>query len=148
MKSQNNFSAIQFATLGLVASLLLIGVALAAPIYRGSFTLPFDARWGSTTLPAGDYMLRFEDVGSRAFLVVKETKSGRDVAFLTSVATNETTSTGQSALLVATTGNQRVIYSLRLAELGEVFVYDSKAAREEVREASHMQTIPIIAMKK
>jgi hypothetical protein len=148
MKSQNNFSTIQFATLGLVASLLLIGVALAAPIYRGSFTLPFDAHWGSTTLPAGDYMLRFEDVGSRAFLVVKETKSGRDVAFLTSVATNETTSTGQSALLVATTGNQRVIYSLRLAELGEVFVYDSNAAREEVREASHTQTVPIIAMKK
>jgi hypothetical protein len=99
MKSQNNFSAIQFATFGLVASLLLIGVALAAPIYRGSFALPFDARWGSTTLPAGDYMLRFEDVGSRAFLVVKETKSGRDVAFLSPVATNETTSTGQSALL-------------------------------------------------
>jgi hypothetical protein len=43
---------------------------------------------------------------------------------------------------------QRVIYSLRLAELGEVFVYDSKAAREEVREASQMETVPIIAMKK
>jgi hypothetical protein len=148
MKSQNNFSAIQFATLGLVASLFLVGVALAAPIYRGSFTLPFDARWGSTTLPAGDYMLRFEDVGSRAFLIVKETKSGRDVAFLTPATTNETTPAGQSALLVAKTGNQRVIYSLRLAELGEVFVYDSKAAREEVREASHTQSIPIIAMKK
>jgi len=148
MKSQNNCSAVQFATLGLVASLLLVGMALAAPIYRGSFTLPFDASWGSTTLPAGDYLLRFEDVGSRAFLVVKETKSGRDVAFLTPVTTNETTPTGQSALLVAKTGNQRVIYSLRLAELGEVFVYDSKAAREEVQEASHTQTVPIIAMKK
>jgi hypothetical protein len=148
MKSQNNFSAIQFATLGLAASLLLVGVALAAPIYRGSFTLPFDARWGSTTLPAGEYMLRFEDVGSRAFLVVKETKSGRDVAFLAPVATNEMTSTGQSALLVVNTGNQRVIHSLRLAELGEVFVYDSKAAREEVREASQTETVPIIAMKK
>jgi hypothetical protein len=148
MKSQNNFSAIQFATLGLVASFLLIGVAFAAPIYRGSFTLPFDAHWGSTTLPAGDYLLGFKDVGSRAFLVVRETKSGRDVAFLPSVATNETTATGQSALLVATTGNQRVIYSLRLAELGEVFVYDFKAAREEVGEASRTQTVPIIAMKK
>jgi hypothetical protein len=148
MKSQNNFSAVQFATLGLVACLLLVGMALAAPIYRGSFALPFDASWGGTTLRAGDYLLRFEDVGPRAFLVVKETKSGRDVAFLTPVVTNEMTSTGQSALLVATTGNQRVIYSLRLAELGEVFVYDSKAAREEVREASHTQTVPIIAMKR
>jgi hypothetical protein len=52
-------------TLGLVASLLLVGVALAAPVYRGSFTLPYDARWGQTTLSAGDYMIRFEDVGSR-----------------------------------------------------------------------------------
>jgi hypothetical protein len=64
------------------------------------------------------------------------------------VATNEMTSTGQSALLVANTGNQRVVHSLRLAELGEVFVYDSKAAREEVREASQTETVPIIAMKK
>jgi hypothetical protein len=148
MKSQNNFPAIQFAMFGLVASLLLVGVALAAPIYRGSFTLPYDARWGQATLPAGDYMIRFEDVGSRAFLVVKETKSGRDVAFLAPVATNETTSTGQSALLVTNQGNQRVIHSLRLAELGEVFVYDSKAASEDVREARQTQTVVIIAMKK
>jgi hypothetical protein len=55
MKSQNNFSAIQLSTLGLVASLLLVGVALAAPVYRGSFTLPYDARWGQTTLPAGEF---------------------------------------------------------------------------------------------
>ena len=148
MKSQNNFSAIQLSTLGLVASLLLVGVALAAPVYRGFFTLPYDALWGQTTLPAGDYMIRFEDVGSRPFLVIMETKSGKDVAFLAPVATNETTPTGQNALLIANTGNQRVIHSLQLAELGEVFVYDSKAAREEVREASHTQTVPIIAMKK
>jgi hypothetical protein len=148
MKSQNNFSAIQLSTLGLVASLLLVGVAFAAPVYRGSFTLPYDARWGHTTLPAGDYMIRFEDIGSRPFLVVKETKSGRDVAFLAPVATNQTTLRGQSALLIANTGNQRVIHSLRLADLGEVLVYDSKAAREEVREASQTQTLPIVAMKK
>jgi hypothetical protein len=132
MKSQNNFSAIPFATLGLVASLLLVEVALAAPIYRGSFTLPFDARLGQTTLPAGDYMIRFADVGSRSFLVIK---------------TNETSSTGQSALLVTTRGNQRVIHSLRLAELGEVFVYDSKAANEEIREARQTEPIVVVAAK-
>ncbi len=148
MKSQKNFSAIQLATLGLAASLLLVGVALAAPIYRGSFTLPFDARWGQTTLPAGGYMVRFADVGSRSFLVIKETKSGRDVALLAPVATNETTSTGQSALLVTTRGHQRVIHSLRLAELGEVFVYDPEAASEEIREARQTQTILVVADKR
>lgn len=147
MKSQNNFSAIQFATLGLVASLLLVEVALAAPIYRGSFTLPFDARLGQTTLPAGDYMIRFADVGSRSFLVIKETKSGRDVALLAPLETNETSSTGQSTLLVTTRGNQRVIHSLRLAELGEVFVFDSKAANEEIREARQTEPIVVVAAK-
>ena len=148
MKPKKSFLMIQLLTLGLLVCFLGAGVANAAPPYRGSFTLPYEVRWGQTTLPAGGYMIRFEDVGSRPFLVIMETKSGRDVAFLAPVATNETTSTGQSALLIANTGNQRVIHSLRLAELGEVFVYDSKAAREEVREASHTQTVPIIAMKK
>jgi cellobiose-specific phosphotransferase system component IIA len=57
---------------------------------------------------------------------------------------------GTSALLIGGEGNHRVVHSLRLAELGEVFIYEPALARgtEDIREAHKMQTLPIMAVKK
>jgi hypothetical protein len=57
---------------------------------------------------------------------------------------------GTSALLIAYDGDQRVVHSLRLAELNEAFIFEPALARgaRDVREAHTMQTLPIVAMKK
>lgn len=146
MNPKRSFSTIQVLTLGLLVSFLWAGVANAAPLYRGRFTLPYEVRWGQAVLPAGDYLLRFKDVGTLVFVVINDAKSGKDIAFLAPLGKSD--AKRRSALLIAGEGNQRVVHSLRLAELGEVFVYDAALSARDVREANAMQALPVLAAKK
>jgi hypothetical protein len=148
MKPKKSVSMIQLLTLGLLACLLGAGVANAAPLYRGRFTLPYEVRWGQAVLPAGDYLLGFQDIGTRVFVLIRDAKSGKDIAFL--ALSGNSDAKGPSALVIVGEGNHRVVHSLRLAGLGEVFTYKPALARgtEDVREASKMQTLPIMAVKK
>jgi hypothetical protein len=147
MKLEKSFSTVQLLTLALLASLLWAGVAQAAPIYRGKFTLTFAVRWGQAVIPAGDYQLRFEDVGTRAFAVIQDAKSGQDVAMVSSMSVGA--AQGGSALLIAYEGNQRVVRSLRLAELGQAFTYEPAPIHgaKGVEEAQTIRALPIAAMK-
>ena len=148
MNPKKSLSTIQLLTLGLLVSFLWAGAANAAPLYRGRFTLPYEVRWGQAVLPAGDYLLRFVDVQTRVFVVIQDANNGKDVAYLAPVTKTE--AKGTSALLLADEGDQRVVHSLRLAELGEVFIYEPTLVRgtRDVREAQTMRTLPVVAMKK
>lgn len=134
-------------TLGLLVSFFWASVANAAPVYRGQFSLPYRVRWGQAELPAGEYLLRFEDLKTRVFVVIQDAKSGKDVAYLAPVTTNE--AHGTSALLITDEG-ERVVQSLRVAELGETFIYKPALGREteDVREAHKVQTLPIVEAQK
>ena len=145
MKSQKRRSISQLLTMGLLALFIMVAAAEAAPIYRGSFTLPYEAQWAQATLPAGDYTIRFQDVGSRTFVVVKEVKTGKEKAFLAAESTKE--ETGQSMLVVTNLGSRHIIHALRLAELGEIFVYEPERTREEAQKTYDTQTLPVVATK-
>jgi hypothetical protein len=148
MNPKKSLSTIQLLTLGLLVSFLWAGLANAAPLYRGRFTLPYEVRWGQAVLPAGDYLLRFVDVQTRVFVVIQDANNGKDVAYLAPVTKTE--AKGTSALLLADEGDQSVVHSLRLAELAEVFIYEPTLVRgtRDVREVQTMQTLPVVAMKK
>ena len=145
-----DLSTVQLSTIGLLISLLSATVAESAPLYRGKFTLPYSVRWGSAVLPAGEYQLKFRDVQTSVFVVLQDAKTGKDVAYLLPVTNSD--AQGTSALVIADEGKQRVVHSLRLAELGKVFIFEPALARGvgDVREAhTHtMQTLPRVAMKK
>jgi hypothetical protein len=117
MNPKKSLSTIQLLTLGLLVSFLWAGLANAAPLYRGRFTLQYEVRWGQAVLPAGDYLLRFVDVQTRVFVVIQDANNGKDVAYLAPVTKTE--AKGTSALLLADEGDQRVVHSLRLGELAE-----------------------------
>jgi hypothetical protein len=148
MNLKKSLSTLQLLTLGLLVCFLWAGVANAAPLYQGRFSLPHQVRWGQAVLPAGDYLVKFKDVQARVFVVIQDAKSGMDVAYLTPVTKSE--ARGTSALLIANDGDQRVVHSLRLAELGEVFIFEPAFARGvgDVREAHTMETLPLLAAKK
>ena len=148
MNLKKNLSTVQLLALSLVVSFLWASVANAAPRYRGRFSLPYEVRWGQAVLPAGEYLLRFEDVLTGVFVVIQDAKSGKGIAYLAPKTKSE--AQGKSALLIADKSNQRVVHSLRLAELGEVFIYEPALARgaENVREAQVVQTLPIVAAKR
>ena len=148
MNLKKNLSTVQLLALGLLVSFLWASVVNAAPSYRRRFSLPYEVRWGQAVLPPGEYLLRFEDVQTRVFVVIQDAKSGKGIAYL--VPKTKSKAQGKSALLIADKSNQRVVHSLRLAELGEVFIYEPALARraENVREAQIVQTLPIVAAKR
>ncbi len=148
MSSKRNLRVIRFLTLGLLAAVLCVGVANAAPPFEGKFILPYEVRWGKAMLPAGDYSLRLEYINAATIVTIQESKSRKMVAFVLSPIA-ESNPEGESALLIADRGRQRVVHSLRLAELGVVLIYEPALARGwEVQEARKTQAVPVLAAKK
>jgi hypothetical protein len=137
----------------LLATVLLAICSFARPAnaqaqFQGRFTLPYAAHWGKAVLPAGDFLLTFTRFEGTAMLVVQDAKSGRYIADEPINITEESTK-GQSALLIGTRAGQRIVHSLRIAELGQVFVYDSALAHEyAVQEAHQTQAVPVSMAKK
>jgi hypothetical protein len=131
----------------LLAITLLAGSANAQSLFKGKFTLQHETRWGQAVLPAGDYILTFDDHLSN-MLLVRDAKSLHRVAYVP--ANNRQDSTGgASALLITVRGSQQVVHSFRIAELGQVFVYDRSLANgREVEEARQTRSVPVIVAKK
>jgi hypothetical protein len=144
---KKSLSTLQFFALGLLVFFLWSSVAQAAPMYRGKFKLSSAVRWGQTVINPGEYRLRFQDVGARTFAVIQDTKSGNDVAMVPAKSVDD--AQGRSALLIADYGNQQVVQSLRLAELGQLFTYELPRIHGTtgVEEAHRTQTLPIVAMQ-
>jgi hypothetical protein len=135
-----------FAT-ALLATCLFAGAAHAQTVH-GKFTLDHSARWGKAVLPAGEYNLTIDPSSLPSRAVVTDAKSGRKIASVLS-AISEDAPKGDSALLIGQRGNQRVIYSFRLAEVGQVFIYDPALAHGRgVLEANNTETVPVLDAKK
>jgi hypothetical protein len=113
---------------------------------RGKFTLPYEVHWGKAVLPAGDYLLTFTPDMVPALISIQDQKSRRAVA-LESTAIREDNSDGQSALVIGSRGDQHVVESLRIEELGETFVYQ-RAPRQAVEEARKTRTVPVVVAEK
>ena len=139
---------VTFLAAAMLAACLFGKPANAQSEIQGKFTLPFEVRWGRAVLSAGQYTFTSDHGSSGTMLVIRDAKSQRIVAYESAVFREDST-TGESALLVGTQGKQRVVYSVRIPELGSVFVYDPALARgHEVEEARASQVVPLIVAKK
>jgi hypothetical protein len=131
----------------LLAVSLFAGSANAQSGFRGKFTLDHQTRWGQATLPAGHYLLTFDNHLSN-MLVVRDAKSHRAVAYEPSNNRQDSTE-GESALLVSVRGSQRIVNSFRVAELGQTFIYDpALVSRRAVEEANNAETVPVMEARK
>jgi hypothetical protein len=106
-----------------VAAALSAGLANAQNT-KGNFTLPFEARWGLATLPAGDYSFKLDHATVDGTLqLYRGTKA---VALIKSQGCNPNNDrTGGSELVVTRdkAGSGPVVTALRLASSGVVFSY-------------------------
>jgi len=148
---RNTFQLAVFAGL-LLAACLFASLARAQSDFQGKFTLPHETQWGQAVLPAGDYLLAFTHAGPFPLLVIRDAQSSLVVAY-ESINIRESSAWGQSGLLVGRQGTQRVVYSLRIAELGETFVYERPVyqripAQGGAVEARQTQNIPVLIVKK
>lgn len=123
MRSTRNFLTLA----GLSLVLLFLGATgargqvLNPPHFVGSFTLPFNAQWGTMNLPAGDYTLRYGTLLAGATLVeiAGKAKSSPHGVVLT-VGRDKTSSTAtKSALICIRNGNGGIVSELQMAEIGE-----------------------------
>jgi hypothetical protein len=136
----------------LFAATLLIASLFGSPAnaqvgFRGRFSLPYEAHWGDVALPAGDYQITFIYGSVFTTVAIRDAKTRRIVA-LEPVNIRED-SKGESSLLIHTSGSRRVVYGLRIAELGEAFLYEDPRARGgSIDEVSQAQTIPVLWTKK
>ena len=130
----------------LLATCLFGGSANAQSEFKGKFTLPSETRWGQAVLPAGDYLLTFSHDSIGTLLVIENAKSHQVVAF-EPANIREDSKNGESALLIGTRGEQRIVHSLRIAELGQAFVYDRALARG-AEEARKTQAVPVVVAQK
>jgi hypothetical protein len=126
----------------LLATSLFAGTAGAQAGFQGKFTLPFEAHWGKAVLPAGDYVLSSSLDTNDGMLTIRNAKTLRTVAY-EPIRIQQDNAQGDSALEIGVRGNQRIVYSLRIAELGQEFVYDRPLARE-AEEARRTRTVPVV----
>jgi hypothetical protein len=135
----------------LAAVLLTAGafgsVANAQSEYQGKFTLTYEVQWGKAVLHSGTYLVTLPPAGRDQLLVIRNEKSQRFVAF-EPISIREDSGSGESALLIGTRGKQRIVYSFRNAELGQMFVYDPALAHPRVAdEANKAHAIPVLTAK-
>jgi hypothetical protein len=132
---------------------LFLGVVLAGcffattaqaqswPLYKGTFKLTQEVHWRTISMGPGAYLLVIDvfDPNART-ITISDAHTGKMVVHEVA-RTDRNTKNGDSKLLIASEGNQRVVYSARLAGLGEVFRSASayelarKAAKGSVEEA-------------
>jgi hypothetical protein len=135
------------------AALLLAGLsgsqANAQAGIQWKFALANEVHWGQTTLPPGDYVLTFEHVTMRqpTTVVIRDAKNLRVVA-IELVGIREDSNKGTSALVIGSRGKHQIVESLRIAELGETFVYERPVQRDGSKEAHQTQAIPVIVAKR
>lgn len=115
--------------LKMASHLVLVALALALSAnvgksqgvsYEGTFTLPFEVRWGNVTLPPGDYMLRVDDVYASKITYVQG--EGKSVAVLTGVRDPREVS-NHSQLDLVETANGYAVKSLEAGQIGLSFDY-------------------------
>ena len=110
---------------GLSALFLALGAAgaraqsIANPNLAGRFNLPFEAQWGNTTLPVGEYSLyygRLLNGGIQMVEIVGKDKGSPHV-FIFPMGT-DTPSTTENALVLVRQGSAGIVSSLDLPAIG------------------------------
>jgi hypothetical protein len=146
MKSNGYLAWGRFLILGLVSVCFAAGTASAQKAYRGNFTLPFDAKWGDATLPAGDYEFTLD----KADLEGQLTISSRDMK-LTAVVhpggvSDQNPPANSTLIAVGSAGKYR-IRVLNMAEIGKVLTFGAPKAerREMIAQAPELvRRIPVM----
>ena len=144
MRKTRHLRFVSFSLLLLAACLSLgrLSAQAGGAVSAGKFTLPFEARWGQTILPAGDYTYTLDSTTLSGILTVRgDTKAVMIMAG--SIAQRKTSD--HSHLTVLRTGTSGRVRSLYLGHPGLEFHYPIPKAEQQfiAREPVLNQRVPI-----
>lgn len=99
------------------------GQFLDSTQFVGTFTLPISARWGTTTLPAGDYTLRYGTLhATGGFVEVRGTEKGSQHVVIRVEGVGQSSAT-KTALVCIRDGAALFIRSLEMPGIGETVTF-------------------------
>lgn len=145
MKSIRSFTLLNLAMGSLLAICLNSGLA-SAQITAGKFTLPFEAHWGLSTLPAGTYSFAVEGIGREA--KVRVLHGAETVAYMLNQGFDATPSRSIS-LTIARNSAGKFVRDLSLPEIGQVFHFaPPKGEGGSTVGEQEIARIPVVPAKK
>jgi len=112
-------------------------------VYQGKFTLPFETRWGSATLPAGDYTFVMSSAASDYRLYIRGAQVN---AIIMATSTDNKAVSDRAQLNLADIADVQTVQSLDAPELGRTFFYftptQKHTGHKEVHQKTPSQTAP------
>jgi hypothetical protein len=112
---KSNFTRVlAIAALGLIAVCASASPASAQDVFKGSFTLPSDVRWGQANLPAGDYTFSLKSMTLPARIVVTGPNGSQ---FVLTSSTDQKTIDAPSSLKIERRNGERFVSEIYLADL-------------------------------
>jgi hypothetical protein len=130
----------------LIATCVFTVAANAQPSFAGKFTLPYEVHWGQAVLPAGEYSIRMDPMSTGP---VVSSASGSRTVFPAplSIADGQR---GDAHLTIMTQGDERIVRSLNLPELGKAVIFAplTKSERESLAKGGQINTLPVVSSKK
>lgn len=130
--------------LGAVIAFAVIAPRLqAGPAVQGKFTLPFNAKWGKISLPAGDYTLAINHYNSMTTVVIA--RSGRNVGVTLPEIFDYTENKSKTAELVCIRHNGMVtVRELRVPQVGTYYFPLPKDLKLMAAQQPEMiETVPL-----
>jgi hypothetical protein len=129
-----------------IATCVFTAVVNAQPSYTGKFTLPHEARWGSVVLPAGSYSILMDSPSAPALVW----SANGETKMFTTPPTIADSEKSAAAITMTVNGNERIVRSLNLPELGKSFTYKplTKAERELFAKTGQVETVPVVIARK
>ena len=132
-----------------IVSLLALGVLVAGfnakpasgQEFQGKFALPSAARWGTATLPAGDYSFTLDE--SSRIGMIKVCRGARPVTFVMPQSFDNNTSDRSEVTLV-----NGAVRELNLPQIGITLNFPDRNPRhrQAPKETELAQTIPVTAV--
>jgi hypothetical protein len=132
------------------AALLVVSLCVAAgyaqPSFAGRFTLPYEVNWGKNVLPAGNYRIIMEQLGTKTTI---ESADGK-ISFFTPIPIPQESKGGTTGLVVVLHGNEHFVRALNLPHNGVSLVYQpaTRAEREMLAKADGVDTVPLLTGSK
>jgi hypothetical protein len=143
MNSNRSLRLVKLLLLALLTA--CFGASLAnAQAAQGKFNLPFEARWGRSILPPGNYSFTLDTTAGSGQIVLLNAE--RKAVF---VPNNAATSTGKqsehSELIITRRGAKAIVRALHLGDLGVTLYYaPPKGEPTVIAEAPDLiQRLPI-----
>ena len=132
--------------LALLAGCLTANPASAQEAFKGSFTLPFEARWGNIVLPAGQYSFTLDHATAQGIVTIqKETGRYGYMGRVLNQGTYDRQVVDHSELVLVRSGGNYRIRALRLGDLGMTFEYSvPKGERQLISQTPQLlERIPV-----